>query len=84
MDKTMELILVAMVLMVSAVIIIAMANNQIGGFGETIDGQREDVNDDLEDELDNVDYSDDLSADFEREFYVSGNDDKEVQSSVMV
>lgn len=55
MDKTMELVLVAMVLMVSAVIIIAMANSQIGGFGETIDEQRGDVSDNLSDQLDNID-----------------------------
>lgn len=56
MDKTMEIVLVAMVLMVSAVIIIAMANTQIGGFGETINEQRGEVNDNLSDQIDSIAY----------------------------
>lgn len=54
MDKTMELVLVALVLMVSAVIVIAMANSQIGGFGDTIDEQRENVGENLSDQLGDV------------------------------
>ncbi len=54
MDKTMELVLVAMVLMVASVIIIAMANTQIGGFGDSIKDQRNDVEGNLSEELNNI------------------------------
>lgn len=54
MDKTMEIVLVAMVLMVSAVIIIAMANSQIGGFGNSIDDQRTNVEGNLSEELNEI------------------------------
>ncbi len=50
----MELVLVAMVLMVAAVIVIAMANTQIGGFGDSIDEQRGDVEGNLSDELNDI------------------------------
>lgn len=52
----MELVLVALVLMVSAVIVIAMANSQIGGFGDTVDNQRENVGDNLSDQLSDIGY----------------------------
>lgn len=65
MDKTMELVLVAMVLMVASVIIIAMANSQIGGFGDSIDGQRDNVEGNLSEELNEI--PDDDDADFEGE-----------------
>lgn len=83
MDKTMELVLVAMVLMVSAVIIIAMANTQIGGFGETIDGQREDVSGNLSEELGDIRDST-YPSDSPREFSVPGQQSSEASSSLKV
>lgn len=72
MDKTMELVLVAMVLMVSAVIIIAMANSQIGGFGDTINDQREDVSGNLSEELGNIEGSDETSSENSEDFHPPG------------
>jgi hypothetical protein len=57
MDKTMELILVSLILMVTGVIIISMANEQIGGFGENIGEKNDEASEDLGDELDDVTYS---------------------------
>ena len=54
MDKTMELVLVSLILMVTGVIIISMANEQITGFGESIGDKNDEAEEDLGDELDDI------------------------------
>jgi hypothetical protein len=51
MDKTMEITLVAMVLMLAAVIVVAMTNAQVGGFGDSVNDSRKDVSGNLSDRI---------------------------------
>jgi len=57
MDKTMELVLVSLILMVTGVIIISMANEQITGFGESIGDKNDEAEEDLGDELDDISHN---------------------------
>ncbi len=76
MDKTMELVLVAMVLMVASVIIIAMANSQIGGFGDSIDSQRENVEGNLSEELNEIPDNDNANFGREENYKIPGSNSR--------